>query len=425
MKYLRYSQSLILKSFGAIFALVLTVVLNDILDENSFGQYSYITSVATFLSTLILFGSAKYIMAELPKEGSFEIFSFKLNDIRFINVVIFLSLLIIIVLSYYSGIKIFSSLDLKFMILMVCISYFLARNKINMSILRASNYPILSELPETILKPLFLIVIILIFNLNTTITVLITLLIVVFSTYFIGSNIIKKNISKSSNNKFSIKLNHELVSKSLIVFFITIITILNENLIIYIMPYFLSFEFVGYYKIFSQLALLLGFGMMAVNIPQAYVISKNILDKNHNMTDHLVNGLKFSFLYYLLLSFIYFSIGINLVETFFGKNLTLYMNLFYTMTVGQLLYVLIGPMGQILILSKKYKNALKSLILSLILSIIITVTLIDNYGFNGACYSYVINLSIVHCNFAFFAYKELKIKPSIYYILFKSNEKSL
>ena len=74
---------------GAIFALVLTVVLNDILDENSFGQYSYITSVATFLSTLILFGSAKYIMAELPKEGSFEIFSFKLNDIRFINVVIF------------------------------------------------------------------------------------------------------------------------------------------------------------------------------------------------------------------------------------------------------------------------------------------------------------------------------------------------
>ena len=95
------------------------------------------------------------------------------------------------------------------------------------------------------------------------------------------------------------------------------------------MPYFLSFEFVGYYKIFSQLALLLGFGMMAVNIPQAYVISKNILDKNHNMTDHLVNGLKFSFLYYLLLSFIYFSIGINLVETFFGKNLTLYMNLLY------------------------------------------------------------------------------------------------
>ena len=100
------------------------------------------------------------------------------------------------------------------------------------------------------------------------------------------------------------------------------------------------------------------------------------------------------------------------------------MNLFYTMTVGQLLYVLIGPMWSDIDSIKKYKNALKSLILSLILSIIITVTLIDNYGFNGACYSYVINLSIVHCNFAFFTYKELKIKPSIYYILFKSNEKS-
>jgi O-antigen/teichoic acid export membrane protein len=170
--------------------------------------------------------------------------------------------------------------------------------------------------------------------------------------------------------------------------------------------------------------LLLSFGMMAVNIPQAYVISKNILDKNHNMKSHLVNGLKFSFLYYLLLLLLYFFIGIQLVETFFGKNLIAYMNLFYTMTVGQLFYVLIGPMGQILILSKKYKNALKSLTLSLILCIILTVILIFNYGFNGACYSYVINLLIVHSNFAFFAYKELKIRPSIYYILFKSNEKS-
>ena len=53
MRYLKYSQTLILKSFGAILALALTVILNNVLDEKSFGQYSYITSVATFLSTFI------------------------------------------------------------------------------------------------------------------------------------------------------------------------------------------------------------------------------------------------------------------------------------------------------------------------------------------------------------------------------------
>ena len=104
-------------------------------------------------------------------------------------------------------------------------------------------------------------------------------MLVVGVTYFIGNIIINKKIDNSITNVISFSFNHKLISRSLIVFFITIVTILNENLIIYIMPYFLSYEFIGYFKIFSQLALLLSFGMMAVNIPQAYVISKKYLRK--------------------------------------------------------------------------------------------------------------------------------------------------
>lgn len=424
MRYLKYSQTLILKSFGAILALALTVILNNVLDEKSFGQYSYITSVATFLSTIILFGNAKYIIAELPKVDNIKNFIKDLHSIKSLNIIIFFILLSFIFIIYSLDLSLFKSIEINLVLMMLFISYFLSRNKVNMSILRASNLPIFSELPEIILKPLLLIISILIFGLNKLDYIVFTLMLVVGVTYFIGNIIINRKIDNSITNVISFSFNHKLISRSLIVFFITIVTILNENLIIYIMPYFLSYEFIGYFKIFSQLALLLSFGMMAVNIPQAYVISKKILEKNHDITKHLISGLNFSLLYYIMLIIIYILFGRIIIELLFGDTLVNYLNLFYTMTLGQLIYIIIGPMGQILILSKNYKNALTSLSISLLLSIIISIILIFKYGFNGACYSYLLNLTVVHINFAIFAYKNLKIKPSILYLLYNENKNS-
>ena len=125
-----------------------------------------------------------------------------------------------------------------------------------------------------------------------------------------------------------------------------------------------------------------------------------------------------------MLIIIYILFGRIIIELLFGDTLVNYLNLFYTMTFGQLIYIIIGPMGQILILSKNYKNALTSLSISLLLSIIISIILIFKYGFNGACYSYLLNLTVVHTNFAIFAYKNLKIKPSILYLLYNENKNS-
>ena len=87
-----------------------------------------------------------------------------------------------------------------------------------MSILRASNLPIFSELPEIILKPLLLIISILIFGLNKLDYIVFTLMLVVGVTYFIGNIIINKKIDNSITNVISFSFNHKLISRSLIVF---------------------------------------------------------------------------------------------------------------------------------------------------------------------------------------------------------------
>ena len=119
-----------------------------------------------FFSTIILFGNAKYIMAELPKTTKFVFFNERLTAIKTINISIFMLSLAISVL-YFMGINFFNNMEMIFIGIIMIISYYLSRNKINMSILRASNYPILSEIPELILKPLLLIIFIYLLNLNS------------------------------------------------------------------------------------------------------------------------------------------------------------------------------------------------------------------------------------------------------------------
>ena len=423
MKYIKYSQTLVLKSFGALLALGLTVILNKVLDEKSFGIYSYITSVTTFFSTIILFGNAKYIMAELPKTTKLYFFNERLTAIKTINISIFIVLSLAISVLYFMGINFFNNMEMIFIGIIMIISYYLSRNKINMSILRASNYPILSEIPELILKPLLLIIFIYLLNLNSVEQILSFLLITLLTTYLIGTFLINKNVGPIFLNFFKISLKFNFISKSLIVFFIALVTILKENIIIYTMPYFLNFEFIGYFKIFSHLALLLSFGMMAVNIPQAYIISKKILTEKSDVKKHLITGLIFSLFYYIILSIVYLLFGEKIIEVLFGPQLIQYMDLFYLMMIGQLIYILIGPMGQVLILSKNYSYALKSLILSFILTFLASIVLIYFYGFKGACYAYILNLFIVHFSFAAYSYKKLNIKPSIFYLLNNADKK--
>ena len=85
-------------------------------------------------------------MAEIPKTTKLYFFNELLTAIKTINISI-LRFPNISVL-YFMGINFFNNMEMIFIGIIMIISYYLSRNKINMSILRASNYPILSEIPN-------------------------------------------------------------------------------------------------------------------------------------------------------------------------------------------------------------------------------------------------------------------------------------
>ena len=407
-----YSKSLILKTFGAFISFFLLIAIKDKIGINGFGKYAYIMSLASLLSSVLIFGSNNVILSEIPKIDSIIKFNSKLKLIRTIPIFFVLIYFILSFLLFYYDLS-----NLSDLILIGVISFLLSNNKINMSIMRASNYPLISELPELIIRPTIIILFIHFLNVNNTLNVI---LILVFSllisnatgSIFISKKIIKNYYSKVGSIKF-----HNHFKKTYLLVFISFLVILRDNIEIYILPFLTNIENVGYFKIYVQLSLLLSFGLQAVNIPQSYLISKKLKDPFPKINIELINGFKFSGLFFIGLSSIYLIVGNQLISFFFGSDVVDNLISFKVMMLGQFIYVLIGPMGQTLILSKKIKYVFISLLISVINAFFFGYFLIYYFGLLGAAISYVFSLSVLHFAYSYFAYKYLKVKPSflIYY----------
>jgi len=412
-----YSKSLILKTFGAFISFFLLIAIKDKIGINGFGKYAYIMSLATLLSSVLIFGSNNVILSEIPKINSIGKFNHKLKIIRTIPIFfVLIYFLLSFFLFYYD---LFS--NLSDLILIGVISFLLSINKINMAIMRASNYPLTSELPELIIRPTLILLFIYFLKINNTLYVI---LILVFSllisnitgSIFISKKIINDYFLKVGSIKF---LNH--FKKTYLLVLISFLVILRENIEIYILPFITNIENVGYFKIYVQLALLLSFGLQAVNIPQSYLISKKLKTPFPNINTELINGFKFSVLFFIGLCSVYLIVGNQLISFFFGSDVIDNFTSFKVMILGQFIYVLIGPMGQTLILSKKIKYVFISLLISVINAIIFGFLFINYFGLLGAAISYVFSLCVLHFTYSYFAYKYLKVKPSflIFYDRFK------
>ena len=406
--FFHFTKSLTLKIFGALISFFLLIVIKDKIGINGFGNYTYIMSLASLLSSILIFGSNNVILSEIPKVDSLEEFNFKLKIIRTIPIFFILIYFIISVILFDYNFLMNPS-DL---ILIGVISFLLSNNKINMSIMRASNFPLISELPELIIRPIIILLSIYFFNISNTFYVI---LILIFSlsisnisgSLFISKKIIKNYFFKVGSFRFS-----KHFKETYLLVLISFLVILRENIEIYILPIITNIENVGYFKIYVQLALLLSFGLQAVNIPQSYVISKKLKEPFPKINAELENGFKFSVLFFICLSLIYFFAGNQLVSFFFGDDVLDNILSLKVMVLGQLIYILIGPMGQTLILSKKIKYVFFSLLISATIAFLSGYLLINYFGILGAAISYVFSLCVLHFTYSYFAYKYLKVKPS-------------
>ncbi|HSZ87704.1 MAG TPA: oligosaccharide flippase family protein, partial [Puia sp.] len=376
-----------------------------------YGVYVHIFNWISVLSIIALGGRDDLLLAKIPKylhNNETDLLSKivkKTNFAVFIRSVIVIGVFLIII--FFIDIKTLS--DFKYFFASACISiYLISFTTLNQSALQALNYIKLSQLPEKIIRPLLLVILIFSLKVVSSIITVKSLIIIanlssvgccIFLLYFIITGL---NKHKSYNTDLSVADN--LSKQTFYFFLISLFYLLSTKISMLILPYFVSEKNIGIFNIayrFSEL-LIYPFFLMHYILPQLFA--------KHHLSGKSYKQSLFSesTLLTTLLSIPIFFINIFAGKFFlewFGKDFVMgYDSLIY-LSIAQLLFSIFGPTNTILMMQGNEKYSALSLFVYVILLLTTSLLIIPTLGVAGAAISVLISSLLYNILLAILVYK--------------------
>ena len=190
--------------------------------------------------------------------------------------------------------------------------------------------------------------------------------------------------------------------------------VLESQLSILLLAYFIGSVEVGYYKVAATGSSLVAFGALVVN----FVISRKLAFMEYAKDRVLLQGLLarsglLTFMLTMPLACLAFLFASDLVQIFFGDSYQESVNILRSLIVLQAANVLFGPVVVLLNLGGHTKVVMVAGILSASVNLISSFVLIPSIGVWGGVFAY--GLSLVFWNFYlfFYVYTKLSVNPSI------------
>lgn len=397
---------------GIIITYVFFVFFAKYTSSYELGVYDLINKSVLFIGTIILWGanslilqySGIYISSE-TKDNLIVLLkrSYVISVLFGIFTIVLLFLLSFILLKYEKInteqshlIKIVSFIFPLFSIL-----------QINLDYLRANNKIFFSEFIRNIPKPIFSIILLLIFIQNPSLLSFK----IIFGSFLLTAIIsfipIISSFRKNKNLDFQSLLttkNHLKEGFSLM--YASVVMLILSVIDSFMISRFDSIESNGVYSIVIKLALPLSLILHAVNQVTAPKIAEYFQQKNKIELQNLLNR-----------SMIYIttaSIPIALIITIFGKKLLAFFgnefiigyNALLILIAGQVAYFLCAPVGIFLTMSKNQIVLIKMLSIAVVINIILNVILIPLYSIVGVAIATSVSITFWNIIGVIYIYKK-------------------
>jgi len=424
-------------SFGIQIISIVIIFINNIFFTRLFGatvygNYTYIFSWIILISALSTLGLDELLVREVSayknneKQGSISlIVSWATKLVIFSSAIS--GTLFLFVIYFFNIQQELQSFD-AFVISLLAIPI-IAILYTYQSTMQGLKKIILGQLPEKIIRPLFFLIFLLgyylLFNkkFNDVLITLVSLNLLAFalSTIFILFFVYKYIIV---NIRDKIPLNHrrKWVNSALLIFFINSIAIINTKTDILMIGFFEEFDQVGIYNVALKLSQIIFITIFVINIVIAPLISQLYTSRQMAKLQKLINN---SALFMLVLS-----VPITLVLIIFNRQFLAIFgiefisgsNSLIILCIGQLINILGGSVGNILIMTRHEKESVKSMIVSVVINIVLNATLIPHLGIDGAAYATVISIFTWNTLMLYYVYKRTGLNATAFYFRKKHNE---
>jgi len=197
------------------------------------------------------------------------------------------------------------------------------------------------------------------------------------------------------------------------------ISVINSNIDVLMLGFFVSDADIGIYRITTRIATLVAFALTAVNAVFGPNISALYAKADFAQLQNNASKAALAALVLAFPCFLVFSFAGYWVLLLFGEEFTRGTNLLTILSLGQLGNALTGSVALLLMMTKHAKKAANSLLFSVLLNVLLNSLLIPIYGALGASIATSSSMVLLNVVNVYWVWHYLKINPTVLGFLYK------
>lgn len=409
--------SLLTKALHACLTFSISVILARWLGPSDYGIYVFSLAVIMMLSIPTQIGLPQLITRETAKAADSNNFGIIKGIWKWSNRAAFISA-IVVLLALWVSLTIFkNSPRAETIAIGSLLIPLIAFTNIRSAMLRGLKRIFFGLLPENVIRPSLLLIFVacmsifpLEFGFQAPIYVMAAHAIAALISFIFASFFLLRVGAPYQTSSTEIVNGRAWIGSVLPLALVASVHLINTQADLIMLGYMEGNGAAGIYRTASQLALLIPFGLQAINqMLQPHIASIH----NSGNPEALEKLLKKSNTISLflaappLLLFLFF--GDDIIRTVFGEEYISATSALMILSIGQFFNAAIGSVGQVLNMSGFERDTLKGVTLAAVFNILFNAALIPQFGIAGAAASTAISTMVWNCSLAYFVRKRLGI----------------
>lgn len=414
----------ILQCLSLSFGLLLNYLLVKSVDLNTYGSYVYIFNLLSLLLSFSVFGVDTLLVRSVAVFVS-------LNKFQQLKGILIFSIAIAVIGSVIAGFfsaqflhhvhDLEKKMNVKWVALAIPALIILSIASLCQACLQAQAKMVQSQLGDKLLRPIIMILLV-VSIVPAAVTISLQQLIwmnllaigtaLLISLFFFRTSI----YSKIKNVKPLFELGSWFAT-TVSFFAVNILYVLNSRADILLLGTLIGNKVVGIYNVVLKISEIISFVLAIINFIIAPLAARLYNEGELIQLQKLVTRSAQVTLVISLPMIVSFIIFRNEILLFFGIDFLNGKEAFVILCLGQLLNVLFGSVGTLLMMSGNQRFSMISLIFSLLLNIILNLVLVPQYAILGTAIATASSLGLWNLLMYFFVRKKMKIRTTAFAII--------
>ena len=405
-----------LKIIAAGIGFLSNIILARLLGPSDLGIYALTISAITLASTIATLGLPVLVTRELAKYQALNKWGLTKKLIQTSHCWVAVASFSIVTIGVLIFTWLFLPNQLLFGMLVVPLTAF---SQLRASILRGLHWVILADIPELLLRPMFMLLLLGIIQVfvghataiqGITLQILSVLFAFIIGTWFLHIRL--RHLTSINPDDFDSGL---WVKELQPFFLIAMIGLLENQTGLYILGYLAKPEQVGLFQVANQLTSLVVIGLMAVNMPLQPKLAAAWAKGNKIEAQQLVSEATKISTILAVASVVTLVPFAELVVQFYGDKYLEAANVLRILIAGQFINAVSGPCGLVLSVTGQQRFALYGITLALLINTIASIILVPLYASIGAALAAVLGLLVWNGLLVYFTWWKVNIKTSIFF----------